>query len=166
MIYSTFNNTVQVARKIQVLKWQKAVVQLGAQLYFDSLCLHTLILFLPSDPLLSSFFQMIISAYFCPRNTWPNLNYRIHFRSKFQLRIRWEIHFPTIEEQRELRYSVHTVHIFQHPFHATPPLFVVQGQLYSHSAPTGRDALCLIQDNWSELSYLVTIHKTILQLDN
>ena len=46
------------------------------------------------------------------------------------------------------------------------PRFMVQGQLYYHNAPSGRDALCLIQDNWSELSYLVTIHKTILQLDN
>ena len=58
------------------------------------------------------------------------------------------------------------VHIFNTLSMTPSPRFMVQGQLYYHNAPSGRDALCLIQDNWSELSYLVTIHKTILQLDN
>lgn len=133
------------------------------------LCLHILILFFPSDPLLSStFFQMKISAYFCTRNTQPNLNYRMYFRSKFQIRIRWEN--PFSYSLRANRGSSGMVYkgctYFQCPSHSNPPPSSVQWHLCHHSAPSDRDALHLIKDDWSKRSYLATTHKAILHLDN
>lgn len=159
MIYSTFNNTVQVAKgRSKVLKWQKADLSNQVLNYILILYAYTHLFFsYLLIPYNSIFFQTIISAYIGPRNV-TKFELQNTFRSKFQLRIRWK----SISEQFKNRGAqvqcTHGAHISA-SFPCYPSLFVVQGQLYSHSAPTGRDALCLIQDNWSELSYLVT-HNT------